>query len=47
MKTKCKYMKGTEFKERQPWLPFVDAAGVVLRILEEVKKGATDWFKAG
>lgn len=46
MTTKCKYMKGAEFKARQAWLPFVDAAGVVLRILEEVKESATDWFKA-
>ena len=46
MTTKCKYMKGAEFKARQAWLPFVDAAGVVLRVLEEVKESAADWFKA-
>ncbi len=34
------YMKSSEFKARQFWLPFVDAVGVVLQVLEEVKKEA-------
>lgn len=39
-------MKGAEFKARQGWLPFVDAAGIVLEVLEPVKAAAWDWFKA-
>ena len=32
------YMKGAEFKARQGWLPFMDAVGVALEVLEPVKK---------
>lgn len=39
------YMKGAEFKARQGWLPFVDAVGVVLQVLEPVKASAWQWFK--
>lgn len=39
------YMKGAEFVARQAWLPFVDAAGVVLQVLEPVKAAAWDWFR--
>jgi len=39
------YMKGTEFKARQGWLPFVDAIGIALQVLEPVKAAAWDWFK--
>lgn len=37
-------MKNDEFKARQAWLPFVDAVGIVLQVLEPVKKAAWDWF---
>lgn len=40
------YMKGSEFKARQGWLPFVDAVGIVLKVLEPVKEAAWEWFKA-
>lgn len=39
------YMKGTEFKERQLWLPFTDAVGIALQVMEEVKEKAATWFK--
>lgn len=39
------YMKKAEFKERQTWLPFVDAVGIVLQVLEPVKEAAWDWFR--
>lgn len=39
------YMKGAEFKARQSWLPFVDAVGIVLEVLEPVKAAAWTWFK--
>lgn len=39
------YMKGAEFVARQAWLPFVDAAGIVLQVLEPIKKAGWDWFK--
>lgn len=42
----CKYMKSTEFKARQAWLDFVDAVGIVLEIMAEVKEETADWFKA-
>lgn len=45
IKTKT-YMKNTEFKERQFWLPFVDAVGIALQVMEEVKESAWAWFKA-
>lgn len=38
------YMKGAEFKARQGWLPFVDATGIVLQVLEPVKEAAWEWF---
>lgn len=46
MKLSRTYMKGTEFKSRQSWLPFVDAVGIVLQVLEPVKAAGWDWFKA-
>ncbi|GEM_PF-2504749 len=46
MKLSRNYMKGTEFKSRQAWLPFVDAVGIVLELLEPLKEKAWDWFKA-
>lgn len=39
------YMKAAEFKARQGWLPFVDAVGIVLQVLEPVKAAAWAWFK--
>lgn len=39
------YMKGAEFKARQGWLPFVDAVGIVLEVLEPMKAAAWAWFK--
>lgn len=45
MKISRAYMKGTEFVERQAWLPFVDATGVVLQVLEPVKAEAWAWFR--
>lgn len=39
------YMKGAEFKARQGWLPFVDAVGIMLEVLEPVKAAAWTWFK--
>jgi hypothetical protein len=38
-------MKGAEFKARQSWLPFVDAVGMALQVLEPVKAKAWEWFK--
>jgi hypothetical protein len=40
------YMKGAEFKTRQFWLPFVDAVGVALQVMADVKEQTADWFKA-
>lgn len=40
------YMKGAEFKERQLWLPFNDAVGIALQVMEAVKESAAVWFKA-
>jgi hypothetical protein len=42
----CKYMKTPEFKTRQVWLNFVDAVGIALEIMAEVKEKAADWFSA-
>lgn len=42
---KCKYMKSAEFKARQTWLDFVDAVGVALQIMAEVKENSADWLK--
>lgn len=39
------YMKGTEFKERQFWLPFADAVGIALQVMSDVKESADEWFK--
>lgn len=39
------YMKGAEFKARQGWLPFVDAVGIVLEVLEPVKATAWGWYR--
>ena len=39
------YMKSAEFKARQIWLPFTDAPGVVLELLEDTKRQAWEWFK--
>ena len=39
-------MKNEEFKARQLWLPFVDAIGIVLQVLEPVKATAWEWFKS-
>lgn len=41
-----RYMKNTEFKARQLWLPFVDAAGIALQVMADVKESAWAWFKA-
>ena len=41
----CKYMKSAEFKARQIWLPFVDAVGIALQVMAEVKEQAADWLK--
>lgn len=38
------YMKSSEFQARQGWLPFVDAVGIVLEVLEPVKAAAWAWF---
>lgn len=40
------YMKGAEFKERQFWLPFTDAVGIALQVMEPIKESAAKWFKA-
>lgn len=45
MKTKVKYMQGAEFKARQLWLPFTDAAGIALQIMAEVKEKSAAWLK--
>jgi hypothetical protein len=45
MKLSHEYMKGAEFKARQGWLPFVDAAGIMLEVLEPIKATAWEWFK--
>lgn len=45
MRIDRKYMKSAEFKARQGWLAFVDAAGIVLQALEPVKEAAWDWFR--
>jgi len=42
----CKYMKSAEFKARQLWLGFTDAAGIVLQIMADTKEKTADWFKA-
>lgn len=42
----CKYMKTPEFKARQAWLGFVDAVGVALQVMAEVKEQTADWFSA-
>lgn len=42
---KCKYMKSAEFKARQAWLDFVDAVGVALQIMAEVKENSAAWLK--
>lgn len=39
------YMKGAEFIARQAWLPFVDAVGIVLQVLEPMKAAAWNWFR--
>jgi len=39
------YMKKTEFKARQLWLPFQDAVGIALEIMVDVKEKAWAWFK--
>lgn len=39
------YMLTKEFKNRQFWLPFKDAVGIVLELLEDSKKKTADWFK--
>ena len=40
-----KYMKSDEFKLRQLWLEFVDAAGIALRTIAEKIEGFREWFK--
>lgn len=40
------YMKSAEFKARQFWLPFTDAVGIALQVMEPVKESAEKWFKA-
>lgn len=45
MKNSRAYMKGAEFVARQAWLPFVDAVGIVLQVLEPAKAEAWAWFK--
>ncbi|OIR10923.1 hypothetical protein GALL_70910 [mine drainage metagenome] len=39
------YMRNAEFRIRQFWLPFVDAVGIVLKELEEIKAKAWTWYK--
>lgn len=41
----CRYMKSAEFKARQTWLDFIDAAGVALQIMAEVKENSAAWLK--
>jgi hypothetical protein len=41
----CRYMKNAEFKARQTWLDFVDAVGVALKIMAEVKENSAAWLK--
>lgn len=31
----CRYMKSAEFKERQGWLAFTDAVGIVLEVMSK------------
>lgn len=45
MKLSRAYMKGAEFVARQAYLPFVDAVGIVLQVLEPAKREAWNWFK--
>ncbi|MDO8207409.1 MAG: hypothetical protein Q7T38_06265 [Gallionella sp.] len=40
-------MKSAEFKARQTWLDFVDAVGIALQIMAEVKENSTAWLKKG
>lgn len=42
----CKYMKTVEFKARQVWLPFVDAIGIALEIMSEIKEQTATWYKS-
>jgi len=42
----CKYMKTPEFKARQVWLPFVDAVGIALEIMSDIKEQTATWFKS-
>lgn len=39
------YMRNAEFKTRQLWLPFADAVGIALQVMEQVKADAWAWFK--
>ncbi len=39
------YMRNEEFKAKQLWLPFVDAVGIALEVMEQVKESAWTWFK--
>lgn len=41
-----KYMRTTEFKARQFWLPFSDAVGIALQISADLKEKTADWLKA-
>lgn len=45
MKLSRNYMKKAEFKARQLWLPFVDAVGIALEVIEPAMTAARDWFK--
>lgn len=38
-------MKGAEFKNRQFWLPFVDAVGIALEVMSETLFEFGKWFK--
>ncbi|MDP1872533.1 MAG: hypothetical protein Q8K61_13065 [Gallionella sp.] len=38
-------MKNAEFKARQTWLDFVDAVGVALQIMAEIKENSAEWLK--
>jgi hypothetical protein len=43
---KRSYMKSSEFKERQTWLPFVDAVGIALEVMSEKLFEFRQWFKS-
>jgi hypothetical protein len=38
-------MRTNEFKERQAWLPFMDAVGIALEVMSETLFKFRKWFK--